>query len=111
MQTTKTLGVLWSATDGNFFFGTPVLKKTATVYDPPGILSPYIIRSKFLMQKTWLETGAWDDSFPIHHQHEWIKWFRELNDLEFVKIPRCLKEPKKRTKKSNKVFKMVSGEI
>ena len=30
---------------------------------------------------------------PEHHQHEWIKWFRELNDLELVKIPRCLKDP------------------
>lgn len=28
-----------------------------------------------------------------HHQQEWIKWFQELNDLELVKIPRCLKDP------------------
>ena len=45
------------------------------------------------MQKAWLEAGAWDDLLPKHHQKEWIKWFRELNDLELVKIPRCLKDP------------------
>ena len=28
-----------------------------------------------------------------HHQREWTKWFRELEDLELVKIPRCLKDP------------------
>ena len=61
LPTTKTLGVLWSATDDMFFFrhSLPldgfeftkrnVLKKTATVYDPLGVLSPYVIRSKLLM--------------------------------------------------------------
>ena len=28
-----------------------------------------------------------------HHQREWTKWFRELEDLELVKIPKCLKHP------------------
>ena len=58
LPTTKTLGVLWSATDDKFFFRHSlqldgyeftkrnVLKKTATVYDPLGFLSPYIVRSK-----------------------------------------------------------------
>ena len=63
LPTTKTLGVLWSATDDKFFFQHSlqldgfeftkrnVLKKTTTVYDPLGFLSPYIVRSKLLMQK------------------------------------------------------------
>ena len=105
LPTTKTLGVLWSATDDKFFFRHSlqldgfeftkrnVLKKTAIVYNPLGFLSPYIIRSKLLMQKAWLEAGTWDDLLPEHHQQEWIKWFQELNDLELVKIPRCLKDP------------------
>ena len=105
LPTTKTLGVLWSATDDRFFFRHSlqldgfeftkrnVLKKTATVYDPLGFLSPYIVRSKLLMQKAWLEAGTWDDLLPEYHQQEWIKWFQELNDLELVKIPRCLKDP------------------
>ena len=75
LPTTKTLGVLWSATDDKFFFRhslqldgfeftkRTVLKKTATVYDPLGFLSPDTIRSKLLMQKAWLEAGAWDDLF------------------------------------------------
>ncbi|PFX18796.1 hypothetical protein AWC38_SpisGene16828 [Stylophora pistillata] len=53
----------------------------------------YIRKSKLLMQKAWLEAGAWDDLLPKHHQQEWIKWFRELSDLKLVKIPRCLKDP------------------
>ena len=30
---------------------------------------------------------------PTPHQREWTKWFRELEDLELVNIPRCLKNP------------------
>ena len=85
LPTTKTLGVLWSAADDKFFFRHSlqldgfeftkrnVLKKTATVYDPLGFLSPYIVRSKLLMQKAWVEAGTWDDLLPEHHQLEWIK--------------------------------------
>jgi len=70
LLTTKTLGVLWSATDDKFSFRhslqldgfeftkRTVLKKTATVYNPLGFLSPYTIRSKLLMQKAWLEGGG-----------------------------------------------------
>ena len=46
----------------------------------------------FLMHKAWLEAGTWDDLLPEHHQQEWIKWFQELNDLELVTPPRCLKD-------------------
>ena len=105
LPTAKTLGVLWSATDDKFFFWYSLqldgfeftkrnlLKKTATVYDPLGFLSPYIVRSKFFfMHKAWLEAGTWDDLLPEHHQQEWIKWFQELNDLELVTPPRCLKD-------------------
>ena len=74
--------------DGFEFTKRTVLKKTATVYDPLGFLSPCKTTSKLLMQKAWLEVCAWDDLLPKHHQQEWIKWFQELNDLELAKIQR-----------------------
>ena len=75
---TKTLGVLWTATEDLFFFrcSSPpenfeytkrnVLKKTAMIYDPLGLLSPYIIRAKMLIQQAWLEAIEWDDPLPSH---------------------------------------------
>ena len=69
------------------------LRRTAAVYDPLGFLSPYVIRSKLLIQKAWLEARDWDELLPTPHQQELTKWFRELEDLELVKIPRCLKDP------------------
>ncbi|XP_068749345.1 uncharacterized protein [Montipora capricornis] len=62
-------------------------------YDLLGFLSPYVIRSTLLIQKAWLEARDWDELLPTPHQREWTKWFRELEDLELVNIPRCLKNP------------------
>ena len=105
LSTSKTLGVLWAATDdevsfrhslqldGFEFIKKNVLRRPASVYDPLGFLSPYVIRSKLLIQKAWLEARDWDELLPTPHQREWTKWFRELEDLELVKIPRCLKDP------------------
>ena len=82
LPTTKTLGVLWAATDDEFLFRHSlqldgfkftkgnVLRRTATVYDPLGFLLPYVIRSKLLIQKAWLEAQDWDELLPTHHQRE-----------------------------------------
>ena len=99
----SSLGVLWAATDDKFSFRHSlklngfefpkrnVLRRTALVYNPLGFSSPYVIRSKLLIQKAWLEARNWDELLPTSHQKEWTKWFRELKDFELVKIPRCLK--------------------
>ena len=104
LPTTKTLGVLWSTKDDTFFFvySSPssqfkftkrnVLKKTATVFDPLGFISPFIIRAKLLIQQAWLETIAWDDELPSSLRKKWEQWFNELPELQQVKIPRCLKD-------------------
>ena len=36
------------------------------IYDPLGLLSPYIIRAKMLIQQAWLEAIEWDDPLPSH---------------------------------------------
>ena len=68
------------------------MKRTETFYDPLGFLSPYVIRSKLPIPKAWLGARDWDELLPSHHQREWTKWFRELDDLELVKTPRCLND-------------------
>ena len=87
LPTTKTLGVLWAATDDKFSFRHSlqldgfeftkrnVLRRTASVYDPLGFLSPYVIRSKLLIQKAWLEVWDWNELLPTSHQREWTKSF------------------------------------
>ena len=95
LSTTKTVGVLWAPTDDKFCFRHSlqldgfeftkrnVFRRKASVYDPLGFLSPYVIRSLLLIQKAWLEARDWEGLLPTHHQREWKKWFRELKAISF----------------------------
>ena len=102
---TKTLGVLWTAEDVFFFrWSSPsenfeymkrsVLRKTAMIYDPLGLISPYIIRAKILIQQAWLEAINWDEPLPSNLEVQWKQWFHEAQESEQIKIPICLKLPK-----------------
>ena len=67
LPVTKTLGVSWTAREDQFLFhySPPskdfeftkrnVLKKTATLFDPLGFLSPFVVKAKLSMQKAWLD--------------------------------------------------------
>ena len=73
MQSMKTLGVIWeSHTDtfkGRAIFADmsikltkrTILQKLASVYDPLGIMAPFIIQCKILSQLIWIRGCEWDD--------------------------------------------------
>ena len=70
-----------------------VLKKTASIFDPFGFLTPFVVRAKMLMQEAWMEALGWDKEMPDHFKMEW-KRFEELGELGAVHVSRCLKEDK-----------------
>ena len=35
------------------------LKKTASIYDPFGFLTPFVVRAKMLMEEAWMEAIRW----------------------------------------------------
>ena len=72
-----------------------VLKKTATLFDPLGFLSPFVVKAKLLMQQTWLQALEWDEVLPPNQKEQWESWLSELPLLEEIKIPRCLKDGSK----------------
>lgn len=86
----KNLGVVWIVQEDkfSFCFSPPpekfpltkrnVLKKTATIYDPFGFLTPYIVPAKMLMQEGWMEALGWDGELPHQLKADWKKWFEEL---------------------------------
>ena len=104
LPVTKTLGVSWTAREDQFLFhySPPskdfeftkrnVLKKTATLFDPLGFLSPFVVRAKLFMQQAWVDALEWDEVLPSERREQWKTWFGELPLLEEIKIPRCLKD-------------------
>ena len=98
----KTLGVLWLATDDVFTFKSycvvekfqptkrNYLKQIATLFDPLGMLSPFVIRAKVLMQEIWVCGLDWDDPLPEEVSAKMMSWFGELPMLSKIRVPRCL---------------------
>ena len=69
-----------------------VLKKIATLFDPLGFLSPFIIRAKMIMQEIWIAGTGWDDLLSDELVDKINLWFSELDQLQHLKIPRCLQQ-------------------
>ena len=101
--TIKTPGIIWLAEDVfTFKFKSieqqfkptkrNVLKKTATLFDPLGFLSPFIIAAKMIMQKMWIAGTDWDDLLSDNLVNEVNLWFSELDQLQELRIPRCLQQ-------------------
>ena len=104
LPVTKTLGVSWTAREDQFLFhySPPskdfeftkrnVLNKTATLFDPLGFLSPFVVKAKLFMQQAWVDALEWDEVLPSEQREQWKTWFSDLHLLEEIKIPRCLKD-------------------
>ncbi|TKJ32231.1 MAG: hypothetical protein CEE38_23540 [Planctomycetes bacterium B3_Pla] len=96
------LGVQWNPkTDCLQFCGFEVLKescietkhslasKIARLFDPLGLISPYVIKAKMVLQKVWIEGLDWSDPLPLELLKEWEEWKGELGLLATIQIPRC----------------------
>ena len=102
LPSVKTLGVLWKAKEDVFTYKShppesnqlltkrSFLKKIATLFDPLGFLSPFTICAKVLMQELWTTGLDWDDPLMDDQARKATKWFKELENLPSIKVPRCL---------------------
>ncbi|GFX38393.1 integrase catalytic domain-containing protein [Trichonephila clavipes] len=67
-----------------------ILQAVGKIFDPLGLISPFTIRMKCLLQDLWKEEIQWDDLLPTHIEKEWKKWCGELPHLQNLKIPRLV---------------------
>ena len=101
LPSVRTLGVMWIAAEDVFTFDSQVneefeltkrnfLKKVATLFDPLGFLSPFVVRAKVLMQELWIHGLDWDEKLPTELSTKVMSWFEELILLPTIKVQRCL---------------------
>ncbi|KAK9751438.1 Pao retrotransposon peptidase [Popillia japonica] len=107
-ENAKTLGLVWCPSTDVLKYnisdppkGTKISKRTilsqiAQVFDPLGLLSPYIINAKILLQQLWLEKVTWDEGLPLHIHSYWTKFRSKLSSLNDLCINRhvCCKDQK-----------------
>ena len=65
-----------------------ILSVAGTLYDPPGLMSPFLVRIKILIQQLWERGLEWDELIPKDLRVIWDEWKSELHLLGNIKIPR-----------------------
>ena len=67
-----------------------LLKFTASLFDPLGFLSPFVITLKMLFQKLCTDKVNWDEPLPLEIQGKWDSILHGLTLFSSIRIPRCL---------------------
>ena len=95
----RTLGMQWSIQSDSIRFSfSPaekpatrrgVLSTVASLYDPLGLLAPFVLAGKRILQEACLKGTKWDDLIPKDLQTEWENWKKDCTILKRLSIPRC----------------------
>ena len=99
----RTLGIQWCIETDTFFFTADckekpttrrtILSTVSSLYDPLGLLSPFVLVGKRILQDLCRDNVDWDESLSDEMIHRWQKWKRQLQDLSDLHIPRCYIPP------------------
>ena len=97
----RALGVLWDVNEDKFRIKAEVQDKpltrrgilsvTSSVYDPLGMVGPFILPAKKLIQDLCRENYKWDEPIPEIHAQRWEQWLNDLPVMSTVSIDRCVK--------------------
>ena len=100
----KLLGVGWNSCSDEFSFGfselidqvdklspsrRSLLKVAASIFDPLGIISPFVIRLKMLFQTLCCQRADWDQPLEGDYLKQWREFRSEFEVLNETRIPRC----------------------
>ena len=122
---TKCLGVSWSPSKDMLHYNsynTLMAKKkpkftkrgissiVPALYDPAGLIQPYIVEGKICLQKAWTyrdnkgNSLGWDDFLPKDLETMFDKWTNQLENISLAAYPRYLFPELKGTPKPEDIY-------
>ncbi|XP_062538743.1 uncharacterized protein LOC134207018 [Armigeres subalbatus] len=125
----RVLGMLWSPSTDELSFSTQmseevqtlirtttrptkrqILRCVMTLFDPLGLLSPFIIHGKVLIQDLWREGTEWDEQVSDIVFAKWERWVQMIQYIARVRIPRCyFRHANKRTYRNSEIHVFVDA--
>ncbi len=97
----RTLGVQWDVQADAFKFSVKfkdqkptrrgILSTVASIFDPIGLLSPFVLTGKCIIQEITTSGADWDEELPADVIDRWQKWKHDAKNLAQFEIPRCYK--------------------
>ncbi|GBN45008.1 hypothetical protein AVEN_12180-1 [Araneus ventricosus] len=67
-----------------------VLRIISQIFDPCGLISPFVVTVKILMQELWEKGLKWDEQLPSGLEGKWRTWCSELAHIDNLQIERKL---------------------
>ncbi|XP_058828074.1 uncharacterized protein LOC131687983 [Topomyia yanbarensis] len=58
-------------------------------FDPLGMLAPYTIHGKMIIQDLWRQGCSWDEKIDDACADKWQRWTAVMEEVAMIKIPRC----------------------
>ena len=100
----KALGVAWNTRKDVFLFEArnclvkledsmtkrSLISLYARLFDPMGLIAPFLIKPKVLFQELWSRGKQWDEKLDDDIAKEWTIWKEQLCNLKTLEIPRCV---------------------
>ena len=98
LPTERALGVAWNTESDTFVFQNripkpattrrQILSLVASIYDPLGMITPYVLRVKLFLQELWQLKGDWDSPIADEDLSSFVDWLNELKELALFSTPR-----------------------
>ena len=61
---------------------------SSSIFDPLGLISPFVVRARVIMQEIWRQKFKWDDVLPESIQNAWMLWLDQVFAIPDIKIKR-----------------------
>ena len=98
----RTLGVEWDTDTDTFSIHVRprtkevnrrgILSVVSSVFDPLGLVSPFVLKGKLLLRELCRGGFGWDEPIPSDVVEAWRNWTASTLALKNVRVPRCYVE-------------------
>ncbi|XP_055928135.1 uncharacterized protein LOC129959341 [Argiope bruennichi] len=98
----KILGLIWDNINDKFTIDIHQISKMkdsnlskrlilsicGMLFDPLGMITPFTVRMKLLLQNTWERELKWDEPLPPDIQETFLSWLDEVKTIPQISLPR-----------------------
>ncbi|KAI3385022.1 hypothetical protein SNEBB_008566 [Seison nebaliae] len=97
LRETKVLGIIWTEDDhlqiktpefSNINTKRQLLHTIASIYDPIGIMNPFVTRGKSMIRKLWIEKYKWDEIIDEDNRKEILQFMMDVQNFSNILISR-----------------------
>ena len=96
----QSLGLPWNTETDSFRFAVTlrqsvpskrgILSQVSSVFDSLGVLAPFLLPVKCLIQTLWYKKKGWDKPLDKDDRIVWETWLASLSSLKVFELPRYL---------------------